>query len=707
MLAKLTLKTKLLTGFGIVLLLLSLALGIDQIAMHTSVSGFKGLLNEEIAIESHANKARELMLQCRTNEKDFLLYKDQYYAITFEKNLNGVEEAAAAIIPIAEGIGNTEMVELAKEIDKDIEKYRSAFTEMVTAWQRRGVNPQSGLQGEFQSIVRDAEEAFKDHQVQDLYFDLHLMRRWEKDFYLDGASKYRRNMKDTMRSFQTNLDSRKEKGDWLLKVEAGFADYKAAFSDFVFTSSDGSYQAMQASANDMEAPLRRLFVPGVKEYLLSIRRSEKDYLLSRDHQFVQKTHTNLDRLKEAFEEARIADEYIKRALTMVNAYRTAFDALVAEDTHIEETQAAMNQAVNAIVPTVETIASTARTAAESKARQTENDATSMGITAIAVGLGAVISGLFIAMYIIWTIVRQLGTDPVELMAITSQIADGHLGVGFDGRFERESVYGSMQSMVIKLTDVLGNVAAAATSVAAGAEELSATATSVSQGASRQADGVSKVASSMDEMTASIGQNAKNASQTEHISHQVCLDAEQGGQAVQETMHAMHDIAERITIIEDIARQTNLLALNAAIEAARAGDHGKGFAVVATEVRKLAERSGTAAAEISVLSGKSVAVAEKAGDMLKQIVPDIQQTSELIEQISTASSQQSDGVNRIGSGMDDLDVIVQQNASTSDELSSTAENLSGQAHRLQQAICYFNMEGCEAYTPSIHTRGLPE
>uniref|UniRef100_UPI00048DAA4E methyl-accepting chemotaxis protein n=1 Tax=Desulfocurvus vexinensis TaxID=399548 RepID=UPI00048DAA4E len=190
----------------------------------------------------------------------------------------------------------------------------------------------------------------------------------------------------------------------------------------------------------------------------------------------------------------------------------------------------------------------------------------------------------------------------------------------------------------------------------------------------------------------IRQNAENARETEKIAVQSAQDAEAGGKAVTETVAAMKDIADKISIIEEIARQTNLLALNAAIEAARAGEHGKGFAVVAAEVRKLAERSGSAAAEISELSSSSVEVAERAGTMLTRMVPDIRRTAELVQEISAASNEQNSGAEQINKAIQQLDQVVQQNASASEEMASTSEELSSQAVQLQQTIGFFRLDG---------------
>ncbi len=196
---------------------------------------------------------------------------------------------------------------------------------------------------------------------------------------------------------------------------------------------------------------------------------------------------------------------------------------------------------------------------------------------------------------------------------------------------------------------------------------------------------------MEEMGSSIRQNADNAMQTEKIAQKVFRDAGLSGTAVSEAVGAMKTIAEKICIIEEIARQTNLLALNAAIEAARAGESGKGFAVVASEVRKLAERSQIAAGEITRLSAVTVDKAEQAGTMLASLVPDIQKTTELVTEINAASSEQNSGTEQINKAILQLDHVIQQNASASEEIASTAEELSAQAEHLQETISFFKID----------------
>jgi len=281
------------------------------------------------------------------------------------------------------------------------------------------------------------------------------------------------------------------------------------------------------------------------------------------------------------------------------------------------------------------------------------------------------------------------------VSVAEKIAGGDLSVRVNLLSDRDTLGQALTKMVTDLRAVVMDVRSTADNVSSGAQEMSATSEQMSQGATEQAASAEEASSSMEEMSANISQNAENAQQTERLAIQAASDAAKGGEAVAKTVIAMKSIAEKISIIEEIARQTNMLALNAAIEAARAGEHGKGFAVVADAVRKLAERSQSAAAEISNLSLTSVQIAENAGTMLEKIVPDIKKTAELVQEINAASNEQNSGATQINQALQQLDQVIQQNASASEELSATSEELSSQADSLLDMINYFKVEESHA------------
>ncbi len=257
------------------------------------------------------------------------------------------------------------------------------------------------------------------------------------------------------------------------------------------------------------------------------------------------------------------------------------------------------------------------------------------------------------------------------------------------RSPQDKLMQALAAMVAGLTQTVSDIRSIAGEVAAASQSISTASIQVSKGASAQAAAAEEASSSMEEMVSNIKQNADNAQQTDKIANKSAKDAQESGKSVLEAVAAMKEIANKISIIEEIARQTNLLALNAAIEAARAGEHGKGFAVVAAEVRKLAERSQKAAGEINQLSATTLKVSEKSGEMLDKLVPDIQRTAELVQEITAASKEQDTGAEQINKALQQLEKVIQQNASASEEMASTTEELTGQSDQLVSALSFFH------------------
>ncbi len=300
--------------------------------------------------------------------------------------------------------------------------------------------------------------------------------------------------------------------------------------------------------------------------------------------------------------------------------------------------------------------------------------------------------------LIFIIVNRAIAKPLkETAGVLSEVSEGRLkGITHDRYAARKNEIGvlasSVNSMVARLSQIISDVSDVTQSLASASSQATGTAQELSQGAAEQASAVEEVSTSLEELTSSVKQNASTASETEKAALKAAEDADKSGRSVQETVQTMREIATKILIIEEIARQTNLLALNAAIEAARAGEHGKGFAVVASEVRRLAEKSQTAAAEINKMSSITSSVAETAGAMLSRLIPDIRRTAELVQEVAVASAEQANGIELINRAVGQLDQVVQSNSASAEQSSGYAEELNTQAEQLTETMGWFKLDG---------------
>jgi len=393
----------------------------------------------------------------------------------------------------------------------------------------------------------------------------------------------------------------------------------------------------------------------------------------------------------ATERGRALFDELKNARAPLNEARDKAIALSQAGKKAEAAAVYVNQMLPLNARYMQAIANAVnfnKTTAESKVADVES-AVSASRTGILAGLAiALFAAVMVSLFVVRSITRPLAMA----VDVVQRVGQGDLThtAEVTSRDELGQMVASVNDMATNLQNIVREVATAADNVATSSQEMSATAEQLSQGASEQSAAAEESTASMEEMASSVQQNADNARQTDTIASKAAEDTRTSGEVVARTVEAMKEIALRISIIEEIARKTDLLALNAAVEAARAGEHGKGFAVVASEVRKLAERSQTAAAEISKLTRDGVTLAENAGQLLTRLVPDIRKTAELVREIAAASAEQSSGAAQVNKAIQQLDQVIQQNASSSQEMASTSEELSSQAEQLQTTIRFFTV-----------------
>lgn len=436
----------------------------------------------------------------------------------------------------------------------------------------------------------------------------------------------------------------------------------------------------------------------VQASMLRARLSVAKFLESADSQQIAFAHTELDEVTRQHLDnlsAAIQSPYRRNLLaqfeTAYNNYATALDKV---DAAVTERNHLVVNILDAVGPVIAGATEDVKLSVQSDQDvlgpqvRANNQTTQQMI--IWVSVGSVLASILLSFFLVRIVKRPLGGEPADMKAIAERLAQGDLTMKFENRDHATGLYAAIIAMVDRLTQIVSEVNSASDALASASEEVSATAQNLSQGASEQAASVEETTASVEQMSASIAQNNENAKVTDSMSSKSAVEAREGGTAVNDTVSAMKSIAEKISIIDDIAYQTNLLALNAAIEAARAGEHGKGFAVVAAEVRKLAERSQVASQEIGEVAQSSVGLAEKAGDLLDEMVPSIEKTSSLVQEISAASVEQATGASQINTAMEQLNSITQQSASSAEELASTSEEMSSQAQQLQQLMTFFQI-----------------
>ncbi|MBF0134958.1 MAG: methyl-accepting chemotaxis protein [Magnetococcus sp. DMHC-1] len=449
-----------------------------------------------------------------------------------------------------------------------------------------------------------------------------------------------------------------------------------------------SRQEMLKVRNKMESLIYDAEKPALETALSEFLLVEMTYFADRKPEQVKSILVLLDRFLRDTAGTASAKEMGDANAT----YRKIFISIVDNHAGVLKISRDMESFADAIIEQVKKQMEVARTSVSNASTLALNKThTAQNHALIWTSLGVILA-LIIARIFERTIHRQLGCDPLQLAKVARYVSVGNLReVSLAGGCQSNfGIDYDLRLMSNRLTEIVSKIRAAADNSTSGSHELSQTSAEMSEGAATQAEFIKQTTAAMNTMTGQIRQNADNAVQTEKIAMQVAQEATRSGEAVEKAVDAMKKIAGKTTVIEEISRQTNLLALNAAIEAARAGEHGKGFAVVAAEVRKLAENSQAAAGEIGRLSSETMGISEDAGKLIRQLLPTIHKTADLVKEISSSSSEQRQGADQINHSMHSLEEVIQRNAEAAHTIAETARELTHEADILHEAITFFKL-----------------
>ncbi|MBF0573708.1 MAG: methyl-accepting chemotaxis protein [Desulfamplus sp.] len=720
--------TKLVGGFGIVLLLFVCVMAIYHITVQSTSNNFQELMKVNVAIAAHSADIKTLMKQCRIDEKNFLSSLDKKHLKELESNIKLLTQNAQNIVTKARDSHNSSTAKKAENISKYIDTYSKAFNELSQSYEHRGLDVNSGLRGAFAKAADTLvlEMAYVD--VEDLYVQmLRIVQAQSRYWSEDDDGEYLKKIEEIITGYQEVIN-RSTANEGMIKdtLKDVLATYQQSLAKLktAKTFEEGSvyFKEMQEAISEIDEVFNVTYLPNAKPLILEIRSREKDYLLFGGNDYASKAQHAISTLFKAIEKSTISDDYKKNSFRYLTEYKKAFDNLILEDDKIAKLYEKMSDAVNNTEPLIDELYNSSKTIAADRTKEVMIKAGISSKIAMGIGFGAILFGFCLSFFITRMITVPI-TKAVNFSRLMSQgdftrtldiNQRDEIGVLASALNEIVTNIGGMvknisgdvnilSSSSIYLKDIsldmsqrANNTALKFNAVATATEEMSSNLTSIAAAIEETSANLNTVAAATEENTVTINEIAQNTDKARIISNQAVAQAKSTSVDIKRLEDAARDIGKVTETIADISGQTNLLALNATIEAARAGEAGKGFAVVANEIKELANQTAAATKAISSqissvqnTTENTIQGIEKITSIITEINDIISSITQTIEDQSTATQEISSNVAQGSQGIQEIAENVAQCSSVSSEISSDIAGVNQDASQISENSCNLN------------------
>ncbi|MBF0146909.1 MAG: hypothetical protein HQL84_12445 [Magnetococcales bacterium] len=682
-------------GFGLITFMFCAVIAMFNYALSNLDDNYSYLFDITQAKIEHLIDADRHVLEIRHEQAEFLVERKPEILEEIKTLQGSTMVLLSQLIELELKDNNKEGAQQFEAIKEQVSGYVEAIMELGKVILTQGYTPEEGLQGEFRAAAHAFESKIKELDTTGLQMIFFQMGQAEKEYFMTHKEQDLTRHKNLLDAMVKKAEASTLPSEIKNHIGLGIKTYEKAFAEQVLRTKEGpmipeTAGTLEDARQKMGTLLLEHYVDGTDVQYLTLRRHEKDYLLRGSQKYVDSVHKVAAEMVKQVNASGISQKDKESMTASINKYIASFDALVKESNRITTIENAIQEKEQNVSKGVDERLEVLQKQGDSNRKKADETASQLKQWALVIAAITVLAVVMLAYFLTTSIIQPIH----QAVKATNRLVDGDLTISLNAQCTRDELcsqllYG-IQRLVFKLREVAVNVKTSAEGVATESDSLNEKGRLLSDGTQKQAASVEETSAAMEEMAGNLQQSMDNARQTEQTSTRVATNANESGEAVIKAVDAMKEIAGKISIIEEIARQTNLLALNAAIEAARAGEHGKGFAVVAAEVRKLAERSQTAAGEISQLSTSTVTVAEKARQMLHALLPEIRRTSSLVQEISTASVEQNSGIGQINNALQQLDHAIQDNATVASHVASAAESLAGKSEDLLVSIGFFKL-----------------